>query len=129
MKQHTQKKHAGIWIDNVKAIIISNSPENEDYAIQDQVKAKENHSSGSEHTMNNARQSDMLKYFKNLSGLLSGYDEILIFGPGTSQEQFQHHLQEDTQFKNKLITIESADHLTDPQMIARVRDFFKSHQS
>lgn len=131
MKQHSQKTHVGVWLDNAKAIIIANNVENEqeDYAVTEQVKAKENHGGGSEHSMNNAKQSDMLKYFKSVSGLLTGYDEILIFGPGKSQEQFQHHLQQDTQFNKKEITVESADQLTDPQMIARVRDFFKSHQS
>jgi stalled ribosome rescue protein Dom34 len=131
MKQHTQRTHVGVWLDNAKAIIIANDIENEqeDYAVAEQVKAKGSFGGGSEHSMNNAKQSDLLKYFKSVSGLLTGYDEILIFGPGKSQEQFQHHLQQDAQFNNKQITIESADQLTDPQMIAMVRDFFKSHQS
>jgi enhancing lycopene biosynthesis protein 2 len=73
--------------------------------------------------MNNA------KYFKSVSNLLLHYDEILIFGPGKSQEQFQNHLQGDAQFKSKQITIESAEQLMYPQMIAKVRDFFKSRQS
>ncbi len=131
MKHTNQKQYAGIWLDNEKAIIISKKDENEngDYAIQDKVKAKENQSGGSEHSINNAKQSESLKYFKSISSLLSGYSEILIFGPGQSQEQFQNHLQEDAQFKNKKITIDSAEQLTDPQMIAKVRDFFKSRQS
>ncbi len=79
--------------------------------------------------MNNAKQSDMLKYYKTVSNLLLDYDEILVFGPGKSQEQFQHHLQQDAQFNSKQITIDSAEQLTDPQMIARVREHFKSRQS
>jgi hypothetical protein len=64
-------------------------------------------------------------HFKSVSTLLLNYDEILVFGPGKSQEQFQNHLKHDAQFKSKQITIESAEQLTDPQMIAKVRDFFK----
>lgn len=131
MKHNNQKQYAGIWLDNDKAMIITKTSENEndDYAVQDTVKAKENHGGGSEHSMNNAKQSDSLKYFKSISALLSGYDEIFVFGPGQSQEQFQNHLQKDAQFKNKKVTIDSAEQLTDPQMIAKVRDFFKSRQS
>jgi stalled ribosome rescue protein Dom34 len=131
MKQNNQKQYAGVWLDNAKAIIIAHTPANEEsgYTIKDKIKAKESHAGGSEHTMNNARHADTIQYFKSVSGLLSNYDEILVFGPGKSQEQFQNHLQEDAQFKNKQITVESAEHLTDPQMIARVRDFFKSRQS
>ena len=130
MKKNTQKQFAGVWLDNAKAIIISNGSKNEngDYTISDKVKAKENQSGGSEHSMNNSKQGDTVKYFKSVSGLLSNYDEILVFGPGKSQEQFKNHLDEDAQFKSKQITIESAEQLTDPQMIAKVRDFFKNRQ-
>lgn len=131
MKHNNQKQYAGVWLDNDKAMIITTNSENEsgDYIIQDKVKAKENHSGGSEHSINNAKQSDNLKYFKSVSTLLLKYDEILIFGPGKSQEQFQNHLSDDAQFKNKKISIDTAEQLTDPQMIAVVRDFFKSKQS
>ncbi len=130
MKHNNQKQYAGVWLDNDKAMIITNSSEseNDEFVIQDKVKSKENHSGGSEHSMNNAKQSDSLKYFKSVSSLLLKYDEIFVFGPGKSQEQFQNHLHTDSQFKNKKITIDSAEHLTDPQMIAKVRDFFKLHQ-
>ena len=131
MKQNKQKQYAGVWLDNDKAIIITNTSGNDvaDYTIQDKLEAREAHGGGSEHSMNSSKQSDSLKYFKALSSLLLNYDEILVFGPGKSQEQFQNHLQEDTQFNSKKITINSAEHLTDPQMIAKVRDFFKSRQS
>ena len=129
--KNNQKQYAGVWIDNQNAMIITNGSENEngDYTIQNKVKANANRGGGSEHSMNNAKQSDSIKYFKSLSSLLLNYDEILVFGPGQSQEQFQNHLKQDTQFKNKQITIDSAEQLTDPQMIAKVRDFFKSRQS
>jgi stalled ribosome rescue protein Dom34 len=129
MKHNNQKEFAGVWLDNQKALIITNTKENDDYAVLDKIKAGESHGGGSEHSINNSKQSDMLKYFKSVAGLLSNYDEIFIFGPGKSQEQFQNYLHEDAQFKSKQITIDSAEQLTDPQMIARVRDFFKSHIS
>jgi stalled ribosome rescue protein Dom34 len=131
MKQKNKKHYAGVWLDHHKAVIITNTPEeeNSDYAIKDHLLANEHHGGGSEHSINNAKHADMVKYFKSVSNLLLNYDEILVFGPGTSQEQFQHHLQENVQFKSRQITIDSAEQLTDPQMIAKVRDFFKSRQS
>ena len=129
MKQQSQKQYAGIWLDNHQAIIITHSLGNEsgDYAIADKITAAAHHGGGSEHSINNAKQSDLVKYFKSVSNLLLKYNEILVFGPGKSQEQFQNYLQGDAQFKG-LVTIGSAEQLTDPQMIAKVRDFFKSHQ-
>lgn len=122
-----QKQYAGVWLDNSSAVIISKTSgnDNSEYAIQDKIKAQENQSGGSEHTMNNAKQTGNIKYYKSVSALLLPYDEILIFGPGKAQEQFKNYLHEDTQFKNKKITVDSGEHLTDPQMLAKVRDFFK----
>lgn len=123
MKHQGKKQHAGVWIDNQKAMIIT---ENDgDFAVKEKLKADENFGGGSEHSINNAKQSGNLKYFKTISSRLLNYDEILIFGPGKSQEQLQNHLEEDAQFNKKKITIDSAEHITEPQMIAMVRDFFK----
>jgi len=131
MKQDNQKQYAGVWLDNHHAMIITNAPGNEkgEYTIQNKIKAKENHGGGSEHSMNNAKQGDLITYFKSVSHQLLNYDEILIFGPGKSQEQLQNHLREDAHFKNKKITIDTANQLTDPQMIAMVREFFVSRPS
>ena len=124
MKHQGKNQYAGVWIDNQKAMIIT-SDNDGDYTIKEKLKADENFGGGSEHSMNNAKQSGNLKYFKTISNQLLKYDEILIFGPGKSQEQLQNHLEEDAQFNKKKISIDSAEHLTDPQMIAKVRDFFK----
>jgi stalled ribosome rescue protein Dom34 len=128
MKQKQQKQYAGVWLDNHHAMIITKEGE-EDYSILNKLKSTENQRSGSEHSMNNAKQGEHLKYFKALSTMLIPYDDILLFGPGQSQEQFQRHLKEDTQFNNKQISIDSSDQLTDPQMIAKVREYFKGRQS
>jgi len=131
MKQHNPKQFAGVCLDSHNAIIIANTSETEngDYSIQDKVQASEYHGGKGEHFMHNAEQSNHLKYFKSVANLLLNFDEILVFGPGKSQEEFINFLHEDAQFKSKKITIDSAGQLTDPQMIAKVRDFFKSHQS
>jgi stalled ribosome rescue protein Dom34 len=127
MKQN-EKQQVGVWIDNQETILITNStgPESKEYTIHGKIKASGSHSGGSEHNMNNAKHADAIKYYKAVSAQLLNFDEILIFGPGQSQEQLQNHLHEDAQFKSKKISIDTADQLTDPQMIAKVRDFFKA---
>jgi len=126
MKQKNEKLYAGVCVDNSHAIIIGADKETGTYEILDKVKADDSHVSGSEHTRNNAQHADSIKYFKAISGHLSNYDEILIFGTGQSQEQLNNFLKEDQHFNNKKISVESSENLTDPQMIAKVRDFFKS---
>lgn len=130
MSKNNPRQYAGVWMDNEKAIIISRADDAEaEYGITEKLKANEHQGGGSEHSMNNADQGHNLKYFKSLANRLQVYDEILVFGPGKAQEQFQNHLNDDAPFKNKKISIDSGEHLTDPQMIAKVKEFFKSHQS
>ena len=126
MKPNTPKQYAGVWLDSQHAIIMAHNPEsdNGDYSIHDKVAAKTYHGGKGEHGMHNADQANLHQYFKSLASLLLKYDEILIFGPGKSQEQFVNYLKEDSNFSNKAITLDSAKHLTDPQMLAKVQDFF-----
>lgn len=126
MSEQQQKKFAGIWLDGVKAVIIAQQANDAAiYSVKETVKGREKKSSGSEHSINNAKQSEELKYLKSITTALLPYDEIIIFGPGQSQEQLQHHLQEQVQFNIKSITVDSTGKLTDNQAIAKVRDFFK----
>lgn len=127
MKEKEKKQNVGIWLDNNKAIIITKGSEDE-FAVTNHVKANEHHGGGSEHSINNSKQADNNKFFKSISNLVSNYDEILLFGPGKSQEQLQNLLHEDPQFKSKKIAIDASGQLTEPQMVAQVRDFFKNRQ-
>ncbi|RYF84406.1 MAG: hypothetical protein EOO00_15280 [Chitinophagaceae bacterium] len=122
--KHKDKQFAGIWIDGHQGIIITNN-DSDDYTLAEKITLTDSQSGGSEHAINNGKKTEQLKYFKQLSQHLLPFDEILIFGPGQAQEQLQHHLKEDAQFNNKKISIDSAERLSDPQMIAKVRDFFQ----
>ncbi len=128
MTQKHEKHQAGVCLDNSHARIIAVGSDKEAgiYEVLHNVKSAEHSTGGSEHTMNNAKHADSIKYFKDISAQLLPYDDILLFGTGKSQEQLHNFLKEDQQFSHKKITVDSSDHLTDPQMIAKVRDFFKS---
>lgn len=126
MNQNNTKQFAGIWLDSQHAMVITNSNDGVkgEYAFQDKVKAHEYHGGKGEHGSNNADQANTHKFYKNIAALLSKYDEILIFGPGKTQEELLNFLSEDSHFNSKKMTVETANQLTDPQMIAQVRDFF-----
>jgi len=126
MHQSHNKTVAGVWLDKHSAILISHPEGSEpgEFAVLETIKSKEAHSTGSEHSQHNAENADQKSYFKSLEAKLLSYEEILIFGPGKIQEQFLNILQEEPHFKSKKITIDSADHMTDPQMVAKVRDYF-----
>ena len=125
MKEQKEKQHAGVWMDHRTAYIITSPAEDGTYTIQGKVKSDEYHGDKGEHASNNADRADARKYHKALAHQLLNFDEILIFGPGTSQEEFRNFLHEDNHFKDKKITLDSAEHVTDNQMVAKVLNFFK----
>jgi len=130
MHTHNQKHLAGLWIDGKHAIIISKNSEleNSEFNIQETIKAPETTSAGSEHSFQNSQNSDLKHFFKEVAHKIAVYDELLIFGTGKSQEQLLNYLHEDAHFKSKKLAIENADHLTEPQMLAKVRNHYKNHQ-
>lgn len=118
-----EKNCVGIWMDHKKAIFIKR--ENGEFAIGHKVEADSYHGHKGEHIANNAKRSGDRKYHKAMANELMKYDEIYLFGPGTSQEELQNFLHEDQHFKYKKITLGTAGHITDPQMVAQVREFFQ----
>ena len=124
MKQEQPKQYAGVWMDHHNAIFITDKDGS--FAIQDKVVAGQYHGDKGEHASMNAEKTNNLKYFKTIAQRLLNFDEVLIFGPGKSQEEFLNFLHEDQHFKHKKITLDSAGQVTDNQMVAKVRDFFSA---
>jgi stalled ribosome rescue protein Dom34 len=123
MKQEHQKQYAGVWMDHHNALFITR--DNGDFALlEEKVVAGEYHGDKGEHASMNAEKTDNRKYFKTIASHLLNFDEIFIFGPGKSQEEFLNFLHDDQHFKNKKITLGSAEKMTNPQTVAKVKDFF-----
>ena len=126
MKQEHQKQYAGVWMDHHNALLITDENESGSFTIHDKIVAGEYHGDKGEHAAMNAEKTDNRKYYKTIAHRLLNFDEVLILGPGTAQEELLNFLHEDQHFKNKKITLDTASHITDHQMIAKVRDFFSA---
>jgi stalled ribosome rescue protein Dom34 len=126
MKQNHEKKVAGIWMDNKQAFIISRPEDNDngEFAIHKKIEAQHYHGEKGEHASMNAEPQNLAKYHKEIAKSILNYDHILVFGPGKAQEQLVNFLREDAHFNSKQLTLEASQHLTDHQLIAKVRDFF-----
>ena len=124
-QQEKRKTQVGVWLDHHQAVVVS-APEGE-FAIAGsfETTAPEHHRS-SEHTIHKAQKALTLKHFDAVAAQLTAYDHILLFGPGTAQEEMRNLLGDDTHFRGKKIEIDSAGQMTPNQIVAKVRDFFES---
>ena len=68
-------------------------------------------------------------YFQKLASAITDADAIALFGPADTAEKFCKALEENYQSTaSKVRTVAKADSMTDNQVKALVRDFFKQSQ-
>ena len=79
------------------------------------------------HTVDAAHDSS--HFYHQVAGRLQGASQILILGPGVAKDQFHHHLQQHHHagLADKVVGVETADHPTDPQLVAYGRKYFEPH--
>uniref|UniRef100_A0AAU6WMX4 Translational machinery protein n=1 Tax=Chryseobacterium endophyticum TaxID=1854762 RepID=A0AAU6WMX4_9FLAO len=123
-----EKKLAGIWMDKEKAIVVKNHDAQNAFKffLCSPVKAEIQHGNSSENAGNNAEQTNRIKYFKKIEHLLINSQEVLIIGPGTVQEEFKHYLEETPQFKNLKIHLDTAQQMSDEQVLEKVKEHFNA---
>ena len=51
-------------------------------------------------------------------------DSILIFGPGEAKGELRKAIEESKDMERRIVGVESADKMTQPQINAKVRDYF-----
>ena len=71
------------------------------------------------------------KFFHQITGELEQADEILIFGPGMAKKQFKNHLENHHHkaLLDRVVAIEPLDRVSDNQILAASRKFFKKYNT
>jgi stalled ribosome rescue protein Dom34 len=64
------------------------------------------------------------KYYKQVATRLRGASSILIFGPGEAKSDLSKHLARQ-KARGRVISVESADKMTERQILAKVRQHFQ----
>lgn len=121
-------KKLGIYLDHAAAQLIEFSDRSKkartillDFKLQDKHETLQR----SESAMHNKEQDRQRAYFKMLSGPISGFDEVLLFGPTEAKTELLHFLRKEPKFHKIDIELRTTDKLTPVQQHAFVRDFYK----
>ncbi len=134
-------KNTGIWLDKEKAIIVT--IENEKESINTVLSNIEDYhihggsgtrfKGGPQDVVQDSRYLEREKhqlkdYFKSITSGIKKTDALVIFGPAETSGKFSKELQENYKLLSvKIKGIKKADSMTDNQVKAWVRDFFKSN--
>lgn len=130
-------ENIGIWLDRDKALVVTLQKEKETLEkINSEIeifKATSNKMLGGSQEVAKDRKylerekQQFKNYFKDIASKIKDADAIALFGPAQTNEKFRKELNEHyPNLAKKIKSVEKADSMTDNQVVALVREFYKS---
>jgi len=129
--------NAGLWIDHRKAVIVTIvdkqvSTRQIDSDVERHVRLSGGSASGGSHGSRTGAPEDtrerhfegqLDKYYDEVVKSIQGAEGILILGPGEAKGELKSRLEHDG-LGARVLEVVTADKMTDPQIVARVRERF-----
>jgi hypothetical protein len=125
----TATKNLGIWMDHANAHIIEFTT---DFSGAKTVSSKFTHAvkeeslGKSEALMHNKEQHEESEYYKKLGEIISGYTDVVLFGPTEAKAELHNVLSADHRFAKIHIATRPADKMTKQQMHEFVTSYFSN---
>ena len=120
------KTTVGLWIDHKKAVIVFVTGEEEEIKLISSNIEKQQRQSGVA-TPEDIRQRELTEhlniYYDEVVSCIREAESILIFGPGEAKGELKKRLEKDN-LGGRIVGFEPADQMTDPQIVAKVKDHF-----
>jgi len=123
------KKELGVWIDHREAVIVTVTDEGvEIKRINSDVEKHGRYSAsspeGSPEDRRDRRFAEHLhRYYAEVIAAIRDADSILILGPGEAKGELEKQLAHE-KISGRISGVETADKLTEPQIVANVRKHF-----
>lgn len=127
------KNKAGLWIDHKKAVVVTITDKGEEIKqiqsnVERQARRDPNSRSQSmlipaEDTRERAFARHLDVYYDEVISTLHNAESILLLGPGEAKGEFKKRM-EHKKFQGHIAGIETADKMTEPQIAAKVRQYF-----
>ena len=126
------KKKIGLWIDNREAIIVKLTEKGEqiirinsgaDKQIRFAGGSRKDGLQTTEAIRGNKIDAQLGKYFDDIIAHIRDAELIQIFGPGEIKGELVKRLK-NSDLKECIVEIETADSMTENQIVAKVREYF-----
>ena len=128
----------GIWIDHRKAVIVSASGDRvTTNTVESHVEPHSRYSGRAGFPAPEGRQDEggekkyeeryrlhLDRYYDEVIGHLGHPGALLIFGPGEAKLQLKERLSHFKGLSESLVGIETTDKLTEPQIVAKVKEHY-----
>ena len=119
----------GIWIDHKKAVIVSASADGvTTKTLESDVESHPRYAGqqegGGEKKYEERHTEQLDRYYDEVVRQLTDADELLIFGPGEAKLELKERLRRSKAHSECTVDIATTDKLTDPQIVAKVKEHF-----
>ena len=128
-------RNIGLWIDHKQAFLIWHDSKKVE-VIPSNLEPR-THSSGGSRIGGNYNQNldselrhndhyniHLNKYYEKVIATIQNADSIFIMGPGEAKLEFEKAIKKHKALIKKILRIETADKMTENQMVARVKEYF-----
>ncbi len=133
------KTLVGIWIDHRKTVMTRISEQDEETkVIESHVGKHAGRVAGAQSTASfesqkvqadDRRQRDftghLQGYYDEVIAAMGDAESIVLFGPGEAKGELKHRL-ETHHLGGRVVAVETVDRMTDHQVAARVREYFRA---
>lgn len=122
--------NVGIWIDHKKAVIVSASTDSvTTKTLESEVGPHSRYSEGSQDGAGEKKYEERYgqkldRYYDEVISQVGQADALFIFGPGEAKLQLKERLSHSKGRPERIVGIETVDKLTDPQIVAKVKEHF-----
>jgi hypothetical protein len=129
------KHKIGVWIDHKKAVIVWASADGVTArTLESEVGSHSRYSGahgssseegGGEKNYEERYNQHLGKYYAEVIKQIGESKALLIFGPGEAKLQLEERLGRSKTLSDCVISIETTDKLTDPQIVAKVKEHYE----
>jgi hypothetical protein len=130
----TMKKEVGLWIDHKKAVVITLTDKGQEIKQigghlerDDQPLGGWEAHSGKDYGEIDRQERHFMdhldKYYDEVIAFIHDAESILIFGPGEAKGELEKRIKSKG-LHVRIVGVETADEMTDPQIAAKVRKQF-----
>ncbi|NOZ62456.1 MAG: hypothetical protein GXO74_12335 [Calditrichaeota bacterium] len=131
--------NVGLWVDHGRAFIVNLKPDGEvdtkivESEVEPLIKStggvgtRTPYSKGgvSPEKSKLRRQHQIKEFYDQVIKQISKAAKIYLFGPGSAKKELNHEIQGIVALAPKVLAVEPADKMTQAQIIAKVRNFYK----
>lgn len=130
-------KNVGIWLDHKHAYIVSLiRKEQQIHQIKSNAASHYRISGGSrskiasgeissEHRVEEKRKHQLHHYYQEIISEIKDAQNIFIWGPGEAKLELKKELQNSRELSRKIQGIETADKMTEKQILTKVKEYYK----